>query len=84
MVHRALWPLVVASGLSDEQMMTEAIKHAVDNKWVARCEWVVVVSGTQGIRGSFDAHLLYQRFYENLFLISRTEPTVIFQDLPIL
>eukprot|EP00474_Spongospora_subterranea_P009291 CRZ09749.1 hypothetical protein [Spongospora subterranea] len=56
LVTRAVWPLLVPSGKSDEEMIEDTIKYAVSQKWAATDEWIVIVSGTQGIQGS--AHTL--------------------------
>ncbi|CEO94910.1 Pyruvate kinase [Plasmodiophora brassicae] len=56
LASRALWPMLVQGGKSDDEMMQDAIAYAQKNKWVAVDDWVIVVSGTQGIQGS--AHTL--------------------------
>lgn len=51
LASRALWPMLVQGGKSDDEMMQDAIAYAQKNKWVAVDDWVIVVSGTQGIQG---------------------------------
>lgn len=56
LVSRAVWPVMTSSSKGDEELLEEGIAMAKSNSWVKTDDWVVVVSGTQGISGS--AHTL--------------------------
>ena len=52
LISQSVWPLLCDPSLSDKELMQKGIKHAVEHKWVKPGDWVVVVSGSQGIQGS--------------------------------
>lgn len=56
LVSRAVWPMLASVRKSDDELISDAVANALSNKWVAKDDWVVVVSGMQGIQGS--AHTL--------------------------
>eukprot|EP00475_Leptophrys_vorax_P027483 TRINITY_DN3917_c0_g1_i1.p1 TRINITY_DN3917_c0_g1~~TRINITY_DN3917_c0_g1_i1.p1 ORF type:complete len:514 (-),score=138.32 TRINITY_DN3917_c0_g1_i1:40-1581(-) len=55
MLSRALWP-VLTEKKADGDLVTFGVGYAKDKGWVETDNWVVVVSGTDGIQGS--AHTL--------------------------
>lgn len=55
LLSRAVWP-ILAEEKSDDKLIEEAIAIAKSNRWVTSDDWIIVVSGSQGIQGS--AHTL--------------------------
>jgi pyruvate kinase len=56
LISRACWPLLIDQRGSDEELVTLGVGHAKEKGWIETDDWVVVVSGTEGIQGS--AHTL--------------------------
>jgi len=55
MSSRAVWP-VLMERTSDEKLVEQAVALAKEKRWIHVDDWVVVVSGSEGIQGS--AHTL--------------------------